>query len=120
MASLIGPAEQLREPDPRFGRFLSEIDLGALMLDRNGKVVFINDHLLELLERSRAEMVRADWMDVVPARQRSQLRGIYRDSISSGTSPGSREASIVTRSGEERRLAWTSVVQLAASWVGLC
>lgn len=81
------------------------------MLDRAGRVVFINDHLLALLERDRDEMLGSEWMDVVPARQRSSLQQVYLDAVATGTSPGSREDSVVTGTGQERRLAWTSVVQ---------
>src|SRR4051812_20517182 len=94
-----------------FRDFLSEIDLGALVLDQGGKVVFINDYLLRLLELSQDEMLGTDWFDVVPLSQREPLREVYSGSITTAASPGIREDSIVTRSGCERRLSWTSVVR---------
>jgi PAS domain-containing protein len=68
-------AEQLlRASEARFREFLSDIDLGALMLDAAGSVVFINDHLLGLLERTRVEILGQDWIDLaVPEAERVAL-----------------------------------------------
>ena len=105
--------QRLRASEARFRQFLADIDLGALMLDRNGRVDFINDHLLELLERTRDEVLGRDWIDLaVPEPDRAALRGVFRDALATGTGAGQREDGIITRSGEQRRLAWTSVVQL--------
>src|SRR4029077_7908739 len=65
----------LAASDVRFREFLADIHLGALMLDASGKVVFINDHLLHLLGRTRAEMLGQDWIEqAVPKRERAALR----------------------------------------------
>jgi PAS domain S-box-containing protein len=105
-------AQRLRESEARFREFLSGIDLGALMLDASGRVQFINDHLLRLLDRSRDEMLGRDWIDeVVFEPERAALRAVFLGAIASGRPPGSREDGIVTRTGDVRRLAWTSVAQ---------
>jgi PAS domain S-box-containing protein len=102
----------LAASEARFRGFLADIDLGALMLDNSGKVEFINDHLLGLLGRRREDVVGSDWIDTaVPELERPALRRVFRDAIVSGSLTGHREDGILTEAGEERRLAWTSVVQ---------
>lgn len=98
--------------DVRFRSFLSDIDVGALMLDAAGCVLFINDHLLALLGRSRAEMVGQDWIDLaVPVGERDARREVLLRGIAEGTLAGQRDYSMVTASGEMRQLSWTSVMQ---------
>ncbi|MGZ7036490.1 MAG: PAS domain S-box protein, partial [Ilumatobacteraceae bacterium] len=108
--------QRLLTAEARFRNLLSDIDLGGLMLDAEGRVEFINDHLLNLLGRSRDEMLGRDWFDTaVPEREREALREVFRAAIAAGGGAGQREDSIVTPSGEERRLAWTSVIQQDAN-----
>jgi PAS domain S-box-containing protein len=104
--------QQLRAANARLRDLLSGIDLGALVLDPTGRVEFINDFLLGLLGRGRAEVVGQDWIDIaVPEDERVALRGIFAAAIASGSGAGQREDGILTRAGEERRLLWTSVIQ---------
>ena len=106
----------LAASEMRFREFLADIDLGALMLDASGKVVFINDHLVEILGWTREEMLGRDWIDkAVPERERAALRSAIDEVIASGLPLGSREDGVVTRTGEEHRLAWTSVLQRDAA-----
>jgi PAS domain S-box-containing protein len=103
---------RVRASEARFRELLASIDLSALMLDESGRVEFINDHLLGLLGRPRDEVQGADWISVaVPEREQADLRQVFRDAIAAGTGTGKRENGIVTASGAERRLIWTSVIQ---------
>ncbi len=108
----VSAEEHIRAADARLRDLLSGIDLGALVLDLSGRVEFINDFLLGLLGRGRAEVVGQDWIDVaVPEEERVALRETFAAAIASGAGAGQREDGIVTRGGEERRLLWTSVIQ---------
>jgi PAS domain S-box-containing protein len=108
--------ERLRTSEARLWDLLSNIELGALILDPLGKVEFINDFLLTLLGRSREEVLGADWIDTaVPRRERPALRAAFEVAIARGSGAGQREDGVVGRSGEERRLLWTSVIQQDAN-----
>jgi PAS domain S-box-containing protein len=86
------------------------MDLGAVMLDGAGRVLFINDQLLRTLGRGRDDVLGKDWIDtVVRAPDRAGIRAAFDEGLASGSLSGSREDSIATASGETRRLAWTSV-----------
>jgi len=102
----------VRAADARLRDLLSGIHLGALVLDPSGRVEFINDFLLAVLGRSRDELLGQDWIDMaVPEDERTALREVFAAAIASGAGAGQREDGIVTPSGEERRLLWTSVIQ---------
>ena len=95
-----------------FRDFLSTISAGALMLDADGIVEFVNDHLLRLLGRRRSEVIGKDWISTAtpPAEQRA-VRDAFRAAIASGTLVPYREDGIVSKSGEIRRLSWVSSIQ---------
>jgi PAS domain S-box-containing protein len=104
--------QRLPASEASFRRFLADIDVGSLMLDREGRVTFINDRLAGLLGRTPAAMLGQDWIDVaVPLAEREALRSVFLDAMATGILPGQREDGVVTRSGDTRRLAWTSVIQ---------
>lgn len=108
-------AEQgLRASEARYREFLASIELGALMLDIEGRVEFINDHLLALLGQRRETMLGRDWVEVVPAGERAEERRWLAESLTGGRLTGTRESGVITLSGEQRRLAWTSVLQRQA------
>ena len=107
--------ESARAGDARLRDLLSGIDLGALVLDPSGRVEFVNDFLLRLLGRSRDELVGRDWIDAaVPEGERAAVREAFAAAVAAGAGAGQREDGVVTRSGEERRLLWTSVIQHGA------
>jgi PAS domain S-box-containing protein len=104
--------DRLRVSEARIREFLATISVGALMLDANGTVQFINDYLLTVLGRSASEVLGRDWIEtVVPGPERTTLRRVFRDAIASGSIEARREDSIVTSTGEVRRLEWTSAMQ---------
>lgn len=102
----------LAASEARFREFLADIDLGAVMLDASGMVLFINDHLLTVLERKREDVLGRNWIDlVIPEPARDGRRRAFLEAIASGSLTGSRENGVVTASGELRQLSSTSVVQ---------
>jgi PAS domain S-box-containing protein len=98
--------------DALLREFLAGINLSALELDTSGHVLFINEHLLALLGRTPGEMVGNDWIElVVPESERPEMRAALIDAIATGLVSNLREYVVVTRGGEELRLAWTTVIQ---------
>ncbi len=104
--------DRLRVSEARIREFLATISVGALMLDANGTVQFINDYLLSLLGRRPSEVLGRDWIEtVIPGPEQTTLRRIFREAIASGTIEARREDGIVTTTGEVRRLEWTTEMQ---------
>src|ERR1019366_1982872 len=104
--------DRLRVSEARIREFLATISVGALMLDANGSVQFINDYLLALLGRRASEVLGKDWIEtVVPGPEQTALRRVFRAAIASGTIEARREDGIVSTTGAIRRLDWTTAMQ---------
>ena len=103
--------DRLRVSENRMREFLATISVGALMLDADGTVQFINDYLLTLLGRSASEVLGKDWIEtVVPGPEQAALRRVFREAIASGTIEARREDGIVSTTGAIRRLEWTTAM----------
>ncbi len=87
------------------------LDVAGVMirvLDRTGNVILINRKGREILGYEEAEIVGKNWFDVfVPERSRSEIRAVF-DGLINGDPANAEyyENPIVTRSGEERLIAW--------------
>jgi PAS domain S-box-containing protein len=107
---------RVQASEAQFLDLLSNVELGTLVLDATGRVEFINDFLLALLGRRRDELLGQDWIDVaVPDGERVDVRAALVAAFAAGVGVGRREDGIVTRSGDVRRLLWTSVIRRDAS-----
>jgi PAS domain S-box-containing protein len=102
------------ERESRFEELLDGVDLGAVMLDSSGAVQFINDNLLRFLGCTREEVLGHHWIDAVVPTAGNLVRETFAKAMADGSLAGRREDPIVDRAGNERVLAWTSVVQRAA------
>lgn len=110
--------QRLLSSQARFHDLLSDVDLATLMVDTDGRVVFANDHLLGILGRTREEVLGREWVDAnTPERTREELRQAIATAIAEERGAGRREDLVLTASGEERLLAWTSVIQRDAAGV---
>ena len=104
--------ERLATSEARFRDFLGTIDAGALMLDRSGRVEFINDHLLGLVGRRRTDVLGKDWISIAtPEDERQGVRDAFVAAIKTGTLTPTREDGVVSRTGVVRRLSWVSSIQ---------
>jgi len=102
--------EELLGFEQRFRDMLEGVQLATLILDVNGKVVFCNDYLLRMLGVERAELIGQSWLErYIPADQ-MQVKAIFEESISSGLIPVTYENFILTRSGEQRLVAFNNIV----------
>ena len=92
---------EMRESDRRFREMLERVNLIAVMLDREGAITFANDHLLTLTGWTREQLIGRDWFDTfVPPSQRGS-REWFDAAIATGALAPSREATILTRDGDE-------------------
>ena len=56
--------------EDRYGVRVEEVELVALSLDRDGRVTFCNDRLLQLAGWSRDEIIDCDWFTTFIAKDR--------------------------------------------------
>ena len=102
-------AGEAREAERRFHSLLDTVRLAGLILDRNGRVLFCNQHLLGLLGRQRANVLESDWLAgaLPPDRsERALARQVFAEGLQSGNWPAIHEYSILAGSGHELQFQW--------------
>ena len=96
-------------------RAQSYLDVAGVMLvavDDTGRITLMNRRGHEILGYKEGEITGQSWVDTcVPERMRNEARGVVRLLLAGGDkSVEYFENPVVTRSGEERLVAWHNVV----------
>jgi PAS domain S-box-containing protein len=119
LLSIIRDISERRRVDEELIRQKEEaeryLDLATVMfiaLDREGRIILANRRAEELLGCPRSRMLGTNWFDrFIPERAREKVRGFHARLISGETEYiGYAEESVITRSGEERLIAWHNTV----------
>jgi PAS domain S-box-containing protein len=106
---------QLRESEQRFRDVLETIRLLALIVDRDGKVTFCNEALLQLTGASKQETLGSDWIGrYVSADQQGQERAAFERGIASGEIVTHHESQVVRRDGQLSTVVWDNTPLRAA------
>ena len=99
------------ELDRRIRIGLENAGLLAVMLDSGGAITFVNDHYLRVTGFSREALIGTDWFDnVSPPEESAQARRQYCNDLRDGQIVTGREAELPTKTGEDRKILWTSTV----------
>ncbi|MBI5830780.1 MAG: PAS domain S-box protein [Armatimonadetes bacterium] len=106
-------AEQaLSASESHFRGVLERVDLIAVELDADGRIVFCNDYLLRLTGWTREELLGEDWFGkFVPARDRVAMQGVLGEVVGELDPHVHHENIILTRGGDERWVHWSNTVQ---------
>jgi PAS domain S-box-containing protein len=105
-------AEQaLRAAKERAQSYLDVAGVVLVALDARGRITLMNRCGCRLLGYSESELIGRDWFDVcVPERVRDEVKGVFSWLMVGAVKPVEYyEAQVVTRSGEERLIAWHNV-----------
>ncbi|CCO07621.1 sensor domain-containing protein [Desulforamulus hydrothermalis] len=102
---------QLAEWERRFRNLLENIQLLAVLLDQQGKIVFINDFFLNLTGWRRQEVLGQDYFKlfILPA-ERQLMSGRFCQCIKEGCIETNFKNSILTRRGEQRLIYWNNTI----------
>jgi PAS domain S-box-containing protein len=101
----------LEASEKRFRSLLESVTLLAVMLDKEGKIIFSNDETCRATGWSVDELAGKDWFDVlVPAEEREESRAAFLTALSGSAILHRQEASILTRAGAHRLIAWDNTV----------
>jgi two-component system, cell cycle sensor histidine kinase and response regulator CckA len=109
----------LHESERRFRSVLQNLQLVALLLDRDGSITFCNPYLAQLTGWSDRELLDHDYFELlVPAEDRDAARAEYFRGMRSGSIPVHAESEVTTRTGERRFVSWThTVLEEAGGWI---
>jgi PAS domain S-box-containing protein len=101
---------QLKEAERRWRTLLEYMKLVVVGLDRFGNVDYVNPFFLELSGYSQAEVLGKDWFNnFLPQYQRAQVHKCFLDMLMQEFHPNYQN-SILTKSGEERVIAWNNTL----------
>ena len=99
----------------RFRETLDKIQLVALTTEADGRIVYVNDRLVELTGRSRDELLGESWAHVLRAPDDPELADALtaelRHQIATDTLPAHDEYEMVAGSRHRRLVAWNRTVQ---------
>ncbi len=102
--------ERLRESDRRFRSVLANLNLIAMMLDREGRITYCNDHFLHLTGWKREEILGRDWLTVVPADAEREVREVFSNLLDDDPAAWHYENEILTRTGKRLLIQWNNTV----------
>jgi diguanylate cyclase (GGDEF)-like protein/PAS domain S-box-containing protein len=109
--------EAMRESERRMRDILENVQLVAVLLDRDGVITYCNPYFLELVGYEEEDVIGRDWLEAfVPAEDREAGRVTLRDRMQLGAVAAHEETAIVTRHGDRRVVAWSNT--LLRDWTG--
>jgi PAS domain S-box-containing protein len=100
----------LRESERRFRDMLENLELIAMTLDKNAKVTFCNDYLLQMTGWQRGEIIGADWFEKFIPDTNVALKKLFFETIEAKGFPSHVENTIKTKSGELREIVWNNTM----------
>lgn len=110
--------ESVREERDLAQKYLRTAGVMFVTLTTDGKVTLINDKGCEILGYDQSEIIGKNWFEYfVPERVREEVKAVFnRLKAGEVELAGYNENSVVTRSGEERLIAWNNIVLTDDSW----
>jgi PAS domain S-box-containing protein len=102
--------DALRVSEGRARALFDTVHLIVLGLDAHGTVDYVNPFFLQLTGYTREETIGQPWIErFLPKGQQNHMLGVFLELVDQGFHPHYQN-SIVTKSGEERTVAWNNTV----------
>ncbi len=103
--------ETLRREQQRAQQYLDIAGIIMLALDENGRVTLVNQKACELLGYPHDEIIGKDWLNTfLPPAVRDELKEVFQQLIAGSKEPSYYENPVLTKSGEERLIAWRNIL----------
>ncbi len=102
--------QALRESERRFSDLLRNVGLASVMLDREGRITFCNDHLLRLTGWRYDEVIGLNWFDTFTPPEPGDIRPAFAALLADAPEAWRRESEIFTRSGKRHLIRWSNSV----------
>jgi PAS domain S-box-containing protein len=110
-----GEVEQaLRESERRFNSMLDNVELVALMLDRDARVTYCNDFLLRLTGWRREDVIGQDAIEMLLPPDGDDIRKLFAALLNNEPVAWHPVTPILTRLGERRVIQWNNTVLRSA------
>jgi len=104
-------AEAQSEYERGFRNILESMELIAITLNRNARVIFCNQSFIKLSGFSKEEILQNNWfVSFVEEKERQLRREKFEQSFDSGISGGQGEGEIIIKDGSKRLMGWRSTL----------
>ncbi|HVR42367.1 MAG TPA: PAS domain S-box protein [Thermoanaerobaculia bacterium] len=108
--------DELHESERRFQEMLNNLELVAMMLDREGRITYCNDFLLRLTGWTRDEVLGRDWFELfIPPDEVEEMRKVFASLLADSPEMSHHANDILTRSGGKRLLQWNNTLLRSTS-----
>jgi PAS domain S-box-containing protein len=102
-------AETLKAYERSFCDLFDAVPIIAIILDKQGNLVFCNEHLLRITGWRREEILDRNWCDLfVPRAQ--YPRDVYTAQLASSRIPSVHENDILTKGRSRRFISWYKMI----------
>ena len=101
--------DALSESERRARTLFETVNLVVLGLDAQGVVEYVNPFLLKTMGRTSEEVLGKEWFALIPEAMQSSRRAVFHELLEGG-SRAHTESPLLTKSGEERMIAWNNTV----------
>jgi len=108
-----------RDYERRFRDTMESVDLAAVTLDTDGKIIYCNNFFLKQTAYKKEQIFGKNWFDTyIPSEDRIQERSHFADILSKSENQGHSENQgrhdnqLMTQTGERRRFHWNYSVSL--------
>ena len=117
ITQLRGTQRALSESEERAQRYLDVAATMIVVLDERGEVSLVNRRACEVLGYDEDELTGSSWFGlVVPAYERAAARELFGELLSGDVeAAGEHENHVVSKSGEQRLVAWRNTILRDAS-----
>lgn len=104
--------ENLKNVYIKLNTYIEVLDLVFVVIDKKGKIIFINENGAEKLGYTKEELIGKDWLELaIPEKEREAIKVVF-DSVISGENELTSyiENKILRKDGTERVFAWHNTV----------
>lgn len=103
--------QHLVDSEFRFRELLGNVKLIAVIMDLQGKIIFCNNFLCDLVGLQMGEIVGRNWLEkFLSIDDAIAFKKVLLECALTGSIPTRRENNILTSQGEQRQIAWTNTV----------
>jgi diguanylate cyclase (GGDEF)-like protein/PAS domain S-box-containing protein len=100
--------EALIESEKRFRDLLGNVELVAMMLDKNARITYCNDYLLQVSGWRREDLLGRNWFEIFTPSEVTHLKSVFASLLTDLPQARHHENEILTRSGERRLIRWNN------------
>ncbi len=101
----------IRESERRLREFLDNIKLVALIIDKQGNIIFCNQYFSQITGWKADDILGSNWFDrFLPIQESARLKSTFLEAVFSGNIPVRYQHSIIIPGGEQRLMAWTNTL----------